>query len=101
MEARVLNEYMTNTQLTEILEVLHRMDKRDRLRTWGGFFKSLLHLIPLILILWSTWFAYAHWDELLKEISKAAAESSAAVMQSQGSDFSKQMQEQMQKLMGQ
>jgi|SRR3989338_2610755 len=101
METRVLNEYMTNTQLNEILELLRRMDKRDRLRTWGGFFRSILHLIPLILIIWSTWYAFAHWDELLKEISKAAAEQSAAVMQNQGGDFSKQMQEQLQKLMGQ
>ncbi|OGJ61576.1 hypothetical protein A3C37_01420 [Candidatus Peribacteria bacterium RIFCSPHIGHO2_02_FULL_53_20] len=92
---------MTNTQLNEILELLRRMDKRDRLRTWGGFFRSILHLIPLILIIWSTWYAFAHWDELLKEISKAAAEQSAAVMQNQGGDFSKQMQEQLQKLMGQ
>ncbi len=107
MEAGVLNKRMpkpiapasSSAQLTEILEVLRRMDKRDRLRTWGAFFRSILHLIPLILIIWSTWFAYAHWDELLKEISKAAAESSAAVMQSQGSSFSKQLQEQMQKLM--
>ncbi len=107
MEAGVLNERMPKlstptapeSQLTEILELLRRMDKRDRLRTWGGFVRGILHLIPLILIIWSTWYAYANWDELLKEVSKAAAESSAAVMQNQGSGFSKQLQEQMQKFM--
>jgi hypothetical protein len=49
---------------------------------------------------WSTWYAYANWETLLKEISKSAAEQSAAVLQSQGSGFSKQLQEQMQKVMG-
>ena len=110
MEAGVLNECMSNPsapvspstdqKLDQIVAILEHMNKRDRLRTWGGFVRSLLHLIPLILIIWSTWYAYAHWDELLKEISKAAAESSAAVMQNQGGDFSKQLQEQMQKVMG-
>lgn len=90
----------TDQKLDQIVAILERMNKRDRLRTWGGFFRTILHLIPLILILWSTWFAYAHWDELLKEISKAAAEQSAAVMKNQGGDFNKQLQEQMQKVLG-
>lgn len=107
MEAGVLNESMSkpsapvsaNAQLAEILELLRRMDKRDKLRTWGGFFRSILHLIPLALIIWSTWYAFANWETLLKEVSKAAAESSAAVMQNQGSGFSKQLQDQLQKMM--
>jgi hypothetical protein len=91
----------TDQKLDRIIDILELMNKRDKLRTWGGFVRSLLHLIPLILVLWSAWFAYAHWEELLKQISRSAAESSAAVMQSQGNDFNKQLQEQMQKLMGQ
>ncbi len=107
MEAGVLNAHMpkpsapaaADSQLTEILELLRRMDKRDRLRTWGGFFRSILHLIPLIIIIWSSWYAFANWETLLKEVSKAAAEQSAAIMQKQGNGISKQLQEQMQKLM--
>lgn len=86
--------------LSEILEHLRRMDKRDKLRTWGGFFRSILHLIPIAILIWSIWFTYAHWDELLKEISQAAAEQSAAIMQNQGGDFGKQLQEQVQKVLG-
>jgi hypothetical protein len=90
----------TEQKLDQIIGILERMNTRDKIRTWGGFVRSLLHLIPLIIVIWSAWFAYAHWDELLKEISKAAAEQSAAVMQSQGGAFSKDLQVQMQKLMG-
>lgn len=62
-----------------ILIYLHRLDKRDRLRTWGGFLKGLLALIPIIILLWSTWYFIAHKDEIFKEITNQAAQSAASM----------------------
>lgn len=90
----------TDQKLDRIVDILERMNKRDKMRTWGGFVRTIIHFIPLIILIWSVWFTYYHWDELLQEISRAAAEQSAAMLQDQGGDFSKQLQEQMERLMG-
>lgn len=63
------------TNLNEIKAMLHHMDHRDRLRTIGGFFRSLITLIPTLLLLFSAWYAYHNIDEILTRISQEAAKS--------------------------
>ncbi|MBM3227835.1 hypothetical protein FJZ27_03165 [Candidatus Peribacteria bacterium] len=70
----------TEQRLDQIVSILERMNKRDKLRTWGGFVRGILHLIPIVILIGSVWFTYAHWDEVLTQITKAAAEQSAAMM---------------------
>lgn len=85
----------TNDRLDQILYYLHRMDRRDRWRTIGGFFRSLLTLIPLALFLWSAWYFYQHSAEVLEQIGKVAAEQAMKVTQNQGDALMQQMQKYM------
>lgn len=86
-------------QLSEILEHLRRMDKRDRLRTWGAFFRSILHLLPVAILLWSVWFTVYHWDDVLQQITKAAAEQSELLMKQGSGDIESGLQKQLEKWM--
>ncbi len=70
-------------QLGEILEHLRRMDARDKLRMWGGFFRSIIALIPIILLVWSAWYFAQHGTEIMKTIADTAASSAAKYTQSQ------------------
>lgn len=85
-------------KLDEIIDHLRRMDKRDRARMWGSTVRSVIHLIPIIILLWSLWFAYAHWDELLKQFARTAAEQSAEVMKQGSSNIGSSLQEELNKL---
>lgn len=70
------------------------MDARDRLRTWGGFFRSLISIIPIILILWSSWYFIKHGPELMKMIADTAASSAAEYTKSQSSGLYEQFMNQ-------
>ncbi|MDP7069531.1 MAG: hypothetical protein QF815_03305 [Candidatus Peribacteraceae bacterium] len=61
-------------KLDTIIEHLARMDKRDRLRMWGGFFKGLIALIPAIAFIYGMYYFYQHGDEVMAKIAKVAAE---------------------------
>ena len=68
-------------QLEQILSHLERMDKRDRMRTWGGFFRSLIAMIPVFLLLWSVWFFYKEGDKFLDKIITKTTEQAAKAAQ--------------------
>ena len=72
-------------KLDEMLMLMHRMDKRDKWRTIGGFFRALLALIPLFLLLGSAWYFALHGAEVMKAVADQAAQSAAAYTQKQGS----------------
>jgi hypothetical protein len=69
----------------EILMHLRRIDARDKLRTWGGFVRGIISLVPLILLLWSSWYFYKHGAELMKMIANQAASSAAEYTKNQSS----------------
>lgn len=75
-----------------IIEHLHRMDKRDRLRTWGGFFKGILGLIPIVVMLISIWYVFEHGDELLQKITQQAAKEAAAMTGNSAGELMKQIE---------
>lgn len=66
-------------QLETIIWHLERMDKRDRLRTWGSFFKGILSLIPIIAFVGGLWYFSQHGDEIMAKIARQAAEQAAEV----------------------
>ncbi|PIQ75947.1 hypothetical protein COU78_03200 [Candidatus Peregrinibacteria bacterium CG10_big_fil_rev_8_21_14_0_10_49_24] len=82
----------TDDRIDMIVEYLRRMDKRDKLRTWGGFFRGILGLIPLVLMLVSVWYIYEHGDELLKKITQQAAQEAAAMTSNSAQDLMKQIE---------
>lgn len=73
----------TDDQLSEILTILRAMNKRDRIRTWGGFVRGCIAIIPVLLVLWSAWYVVENGQSLLQMIAKTAASAAAAVTESQ------------------
>jgi hypothetical protein len=71
-------------KIDEIILILDRMNRRDRLRTIGGTIRSILALIPMVLVLWSAWYFVQHGPELMKTIADQAAKSAAVYTQKQG-----------------
>ena len=58
----------TNDKLDVIIDYLHRMERRDRIRLTGGTLRSLIALIPIIIVVGSTWYFYLHSNEILTQI---------------------------------
>ncbi|MCF7844846.1 MAG: hypothetical protein K9M03_03405 [Kiritimatiellales bacterium] len=75
----------TDEKLDAILGHLAAMDRRDRLRTIGGFIKGMISLIPIIILVASMWYMYEYGDQLLEKIAKQAAKQAAIVTEQQGS----------------
>ncbi len=81
-------------KLDEIIEHLRKLDARDRLRTWGGLLKTLITIIPIILLLWSTWYFITHGQELMKMLSDQAASSAAQYTKTQSESLYDQLMKQ-------
>jgi len=71
----------TPDSVEQILEILKRMDRRDRLRTIGGFIRGILNLIPIIIVIFFTWYGIKYGDQLLEKITSMAAEQAGKVAQ--------------------
>ena len=72
---------ITTEKLDVIIGFLYRMDKRDRMRTWGGLVRSAISILPMLLVLWSALYFYMHGNELIQKISDQAVKSAAAYNQ--------------------
>ncbi|MFA6522840.1 MAG: hypothetical protein WCS85_00510 [Candidatus Peribacteraceae bacterium] len=79
-------------KLDAILQHLRNLDRRDRLRTWGAFFRGLLSLIPIIIFLYGAWYITKHGDELLAKMAAEAAKQTAQYATGGSQDILKQMQ---------
>lgn len=66
-------------KLDTIIMHLERMDKRDRMRMIGGFFKGLISIIPVIAFIVGAWYFYQNGDEIMTDIARKAAEQAAEV----------------------
>lgn len=86
----------TDEKMDEIVRLLRRMDKRDSLRAIGGTVRFILALIPIIILLWSVWYAVENWQELLKSVADQAASSAAKMTQEQGNSLYERLIEQAQ-----
>jgi len=82
------------SKLDEIVMLMHAMNRRDRLRTMGGFFRGLISIIPIAILAWSTWYFIAHGEELMNRITKQAAEQAQQSVQLDGS-FMEQLESMM------
>lgn len=70
-----------------ILDVLKRMDRRDRMRTIGGFIRGIISIIPIILFLWATWWTIENWDELLDTLIKKSATEAQRISEESTQNF--------------
>lgn len=65
--------------MEDILAILHRMDRRDRMRMIGSTIRSVIGLIPVLLLLWSTWFLLAHGQEFIQQITEQTVKNTIGV----------------------
>ncbi len=72
---------------------LERMDRRDRMRMWGGYFHSALTIIPMIFFIWSTWYLYTHFDDIMGAMMQQAAGRAAESTGQSYDDVMKQIRE--------
>lgn len=70
-------EKTIDQKLDLIVKHLEHLDRRDRVRMIGGTIRSILGLIPLLLLLGSIWYLYRHGDEFMKDILKQAGKNAA------------------------
>ncbi len=68
----------TEEKLDAILQHIKNLDRRDRLRTWGGFFRSIITIIPVIVFLYASWYVTQHAGEIMQSIAAEAAQQTAA-----------------------
>lgn len=81
----------TEGKLEEILVHMRKMDARDRLRTWGGFFRSLISFIPIIILVWSTWYFFVNGDKFMEKITDLAAQKAKEVSEEQAGSMTEQL----------
>lgn len=65
-----MSDKSTEELLEMILYYLQRMEKRDKWRTVGGTIRSIINLIPIVILIVSTWYLYAHGEEMIRLITK-------------------------------
>jgi hypothetical protein len=72
----------------EIAVTLQRMERRDRVRTWGSMVRSTLSLLPLLIFLWSLYYVYKNGEALLQQIIRETVNQTASFApDSQGNIF--------------
>ena len=85
----------TDEKLDLMVTYLHRMDRRDRLRTIGGCVSSLIRFIPIAVLLFAMWYMYNYGEQLITDFSKraaqAAAEATKVQMQESRDSFTDQL----------
>jgi len=80
-------------KLDLIAMYLERIDRRDRLRLWGSYVHSLFALIPMLFFIWSTWYLYAHFDDIMSTMMRQAGTNAAASTGQSYEDVMKQIRE--------
>lgn len=85
MEPKTVEEKMD-----VIIMHLERMDRRDRMRMWGSYVHTMLTLIPMLFFLWSTWYLYAHFEDIMGMVMRQTAQSAA---QSTGASYDEVMKQ--------
>lgn len=75
-----ISDKSTEELLEMILYYIQRMEKRDKWRTVGGTVRSIISLIPIIILVVSTWYLYAHGEEMIKLITKSMTEQMTTLM---------------------
>lgn len=77
----------TDGKLEEILLHLRRMDKRDRLRMWGSFFRGLIGVLPILLFLYGAWYFYQNGEDVMQKMIQESAKQAAEVMKTSAGGF--------------
>lgn len=68
-----------NEKLDLMVHYLHKMDQRDKMRTWGSFMGGLMKVGFYVLMIWGGWYFYQHSDEMISSVAKQAAQQAASM----------------------
>ncbi len=60
-------------RLDKILAHMEKTERRERLRTVGGYIRTTIAILPIIVFLLTAWYAYSNAGELLQKITTEAA----------------------------
>lgn len=77
--------------LRQILTHVEQMDRRDKIRSWGSLVRVIITIVPLLIFLWSAWYAYANIDEIIQKITEESAKQATRYTQDQSTDFLNQL----------
>jgi hypothetical protein len=80
-------------KLDLIAYYLERMDRRDRMRMWGSYVHSMLTIIPMLFFLWSTWYLYAHFNDIFGMMMRQTARGAAQTTGEKYEDVLKRIQD--------
>jgi len=78
------------SRLEEIVTVLHRLDRRDRMRTALSTVKTLLTMIPILVFLASAIYLYFYGEDLLQAVAEQTAQRAAEYSEGSMSNFLEQ-----------
>jgi hypothetical protein len=81
------HEELVEERLDMILQYMHRFERRDRWRTYGGAVRNLIAIVPFILFLGSIWYVFTHGQDLMKMMADEAAKSAANYTQQKSQGF--------------
>jgi hypothetical protein len=65
------------SELHEIRQHLHHLDRRDRMRMVSGTIRSVILFIPTLLLLISAWYFYKYGDKIIASLADTAAKKAA------------------------
>ncbi len=63
--------------LSAMLSEIQALNRRDRLRTIGGFFRGMLAIVPTAIFIYGLWYFSANQDSVMKYIMDHAATSAS------------------------
>lgn len=66
-------------KLDEIILYLHRMERRDHARMIGAYIKSMVWLISVLFLVWSTWYFAVYGPKMIEDLSRQMIEQSIGI----------------------
>lgn len=63
-------------RLDKILAHMEKTERRERMRTVGGYVRTTIAILPIVVFLLTAWYAYSNATELLQKITAEAARQS-------------------------
>ena len=75
-----ISDKSTEELLEMILYYIQRMEKRDRWRTIGGTFRSLITLIPVFFVIASGVYFYYHGQDFIKNVTSTMLQEMTSFM---------------------
>lgn len=78
-------------RLDQINQHLKRLDERDKVRMTGSIVRSILAIVPFVISLWFAWYLYAHFDDLVRQVMRQAAEQTMEATKDGSNSFLEEM----------